>query len=175
MSAARISFATDAAVALGSHGFRCFPCLADKRPATPRGFKNATSDADELQHLWEQFPGPLIGVVTGEASNIDALDLDWKHEEAAEWWRSHRDRIPRTRSHQTRSGGLHRIFRHHLPMRCWAGRPVLGVDGRANGGYIIWWPSVGLPVLSDEPPSPWPTWLITQVHPAPTTTPNTES
>ena len=29
----------------------CFPCPADKRPATPRGFKDAACDPDALHEL----------------------------------------------------------------------------------------------------------------------------
>jgi hypothetical protein len=56
------------------------------------------------------------------------------------WWFSHRDRLPLTRVHRTRSGGLHLIFRHVPDVRCSAGRIAPGIDVRGDGGYIIWWP-----------------------------------
>src|SRR5271168_3008733 len=87
--------------------------------------------------LWRRYPAPLVGVSTGEPSGIDALDLDAKHPEAAQWWTANRHRLPTTR---TRSGGLHLIFRHQPGVRCWIGRPVPGVDGRGDGGFAIWWP-----------------------------------
>jgi hypothetical protein len=31
---------------------------------------------------------------------------------------------------------------------------------RANGGYIIWWPATGLPVLRPAPLADWPQWLL---------------
>jgi hypothetical protein len=67
---------------------------------------------------------------------------------------------PRTRIHQTRSGGLHVLFRHAGGLRSWAGRPVPGVDERADGGYVVWWPADGLPIRSPGPPAPFPRWLI---------------
>ena len=75
------------------------------------------------------------------------------------WWASHRDRLPVTRVHRTRSGGLHLVFQHAPDIRCSAGRIAPGIDVRGNGGYVIWWPATGLPVLSNAPFAPWPDWL----------------
>jgi hypothetical protein len=62
--------------------------------------------------------------------------------------------------HRTRSGGLHFLFQHEAGLRCSAGRIAAGIDVRASGGYVIWWPAAGLPVLADEQCSPWPRWLV---------------
>lgn len=166
MTALEIARALAAALALGNEGRLCLPCLADKRPATPHGFKDAGSDPEKIRELWWRYPGPLVGVATGEASSIDVLDLDRKHAGAAEWWGVHRDRLLPTRVHRTRSGGLHLLFRHRPGLRCWTGAPLPGVDGRADGGYVIWWPAIGLPVLSDAPLAPWPAWLFSEPHPS---------
>ena len=53
-----------------SQGLPCFPCHVDKKPATPRGYKNATSNPDAVYELWRRYPGPLIGVPTGEISGL---------------------------------------------------------------------------------------------------------
>jgi hypothetical protein len=145
-----------------------FPCRRDKSPASPHGFRDATADPMGLSTLWERHPGPLVGVPTGEVSGLDVFDIDApRHPEAAEWWGARRDHLPTTRTHRTRSGGLHLLFRHAPGMRCWAGRPVPGVDGRGDGGFAIWWPAAGLPVLCDAPPVPWPAWLLAELQPLP--------
>jgi hypothetical protein len=169
MSAAQIAAALDAALMLVGDGRRCFPCFADKRPATPHGFKDAPSDPDTLRNLWWRYPGLLVGLATGAASDIDVLDLDRKHPAALEWWSQNRHHLPSTRVHRTRSRGLHLVFQHRPGMRCWTGRPVLGIDGRTNGGFAIWWPAAGLPVLCEAPPAPWPTWLVDELKPPSTT------
>jgi len=156
-----------AALDLAGAGMPGFPCLSDKRPACPRGFKTATTDPKKLRELWQQCPGPLIGVPTGTISGFDVLDLDAKHDAAKAWWRDNRDRLPPTRAHRTRSGGLHVLFRHNDTMRCSAGKVALGVDTRGGGGYIIWWPAAGFSVLSDAAPAPWPDWLLAGFRPKP--------
>jgi hypothetical protein len=128
------------ALKLASEGRHCFPCASSKRPTTPHGFLDASADPVVLRELWANYAGPLVGVRTGLSSGIDVLDLDRKHPEALVWWFSHRDRLPLTRVHRTRSGGLHLIFRHVPDVRCSAGRIAPGIDVRGDGGYIIWWP-----------------------------------
>jgi hypothetical protein len=65
--------------------------------------------------------------------------------------------------HRTRSGGLHLIFGNDDGVKCSVGKIARGVDVRAEGGYIIWWPAAGLPVLSDAPIAPWPEWITARL------------
>jgi hypothetical protein len=106
-------------------------------------------------------------VPTGNTSGIDVLDLDAKHVEAIAWMKENRRRFPQTRKHRTRSGGAHLLFQHDNAMTCTVAKIALGVDTRANGGYVIWWPAAGLPIISDAPPAPWPQWLLAQFRPKP--------
>jgi Bifunctional DNA primase/polymerase, N-terminal len=154
------------ALALAGQGLPCFPCCMDKRPATPRGFKDATCDRDLLHELWLQYPGELVGVPTGGFSGLDVLDIDRRHG-GDRWFAEYRHRLPPTRVHRTRSGGLHLLFQHGPGLRCSAGRIAAGVDVRATGGYFIWWPATGLAVLSEFPVGRWPGWLLRQVLSAP--------
>jgi hypothetical protein len=120
----------------------CLKCNICKTPACPHGFKDASSDPDQVRQLWKLYPGQAIGVPTGDASGFDVLDVDCiKHPEAANWWLSHRQYIPYTRVHQTGSGGLHVLFQHSGLARTGNGRLGTGIDVKANGGYIVWWPT----------------------------------
>ena len=148
---------------LASEGRHCFPCASSKRPSTPHGFLDASADPVVRRELWTKYAGPLVGVRTGFSSGIDVLDLDRKHRESMVWWASHRDRLPLTRVHRTRSGGLHLLFQHAPDIRCSAGRIAPGIDVRGDGGYFIWWPATGLPVLSSATLAPWPDWLCAQL------------
>jgi hypothetical protein len=150
------------ALSLLGDGLPCFPCGIAKKPTTPRGFKDATRDPDALRDLWKRYPGPLVGVPTGEISGLDVLDVDPRHGGDG-WFSEHKQRLPSTRVHRTRGGGLHLLFQHRHGMRSSAGRIAAGVDVRATGGYVIWWPAAGLPVLSDMPVAAWPGWLCAQL------------
>jgi hypothetical protein len=163
MTAETNARALGGALMLASEGRPCFPCAGSKRPTSPHGFLDASADPIALHELWSKYPGQLVGVRTGDASGIDVLDLDRKHPQAAGWWTAHRDRLPVTRVHRTRSGGLHLLFQHELDMRCSASKIAPGIDVRGDGGYVIWWPIAGLPVLRDAPLAPWPEWLRIQL------------
>ena len=154
------------ALALAS-AYPCFFCAYDKAPTCPHGFKDASRDPAVLQVLWTNYPGPLIGVPTGAVSGIDVLDIDAKHPEARGWWAANRTRLPLTRVHRTRSGGLHLLFRHAGGVNCSAGRIVRGIDVRGVGGFIVWWPAAGFPVLRDAPIAPWPEDLVCRLRSKP--------
>ncbi len=154
--------ALEAALALG---LPCIPCGKNKSPAIPGpgGHQHATDDPSALPALWRRHPSELVGVRTGEASRLSVLDIDTaKHPEAVAWFAAHRARLPVTRTHQTRSGGLHLVLQHRAGVRNRQSPPGLakGVDARGEGGYAIWWPAAGCPVLFDAPPAPWPDWLL---------------
>jgi hypothetical protein len=112
-----------------------------------------------------RYPGPLIGVACGESSNLALLDIDAKHGSARDWWERYQQQLRHTRAHRTRNGGLHLFFRHHHEFPCTVGRVARGVDTRGAGGYAIWWPARGMPVLSDAPIAPPPPWLLQQLKP----------
>lgn len=157
-----------AALDLARQGFPTFSCGSDKRPVVAGGFKAATADPDEVRRLISRRGAALIGVPTGERSGLAVLDLDTV-DEARAWWRAHHHRLPETRAHRTRSGGLHLLF-------AWPGGRVLttagklapGVDTRGDGGYIIWWPAHGGAVVRDMPLDalpPFPGWLLDLILP----------
>ncbi len=145
--------------------FSVLPVRADKRPACASGFKAAAKDAGAIAELWRRYPAPLVGIATGEASDLAALDVDLKHPEAVRWWRKKESRLPETRAYRTRGGGVHLHFRHAPGVRCATGRPVPGVDVRGEGGYIIHWFSAGYESLDHAPRADWPAWLSAEIWP----------
>ncbi len=155
------------ALTLAAQDRAVFPCRDNKAPACPHGFKAASRDPDPLRKLWRQYPGPLIGIATGAASDLAVLDLDAKHAAARTWWAKHRARLPLTFTVRTRSGGLHLWFRQYPGLRCSAGKIALGCDVRADGGYVVAWHAAGLPVLCDAPLAAWPEWLADMSRPTP--------
>src|SRR5262249_2497669 len=127
-----------------------FPCRRDKAPACPRGFHDATADPIESRELWQRKPGPLVRVPPADGTGFDGFHAGApRPPEAAEWWSRHLPRLAPTRAPRTRSGGLHLLFQHASGLRCSAGKIAAGIDVRADGGYVIWWPAAGQPVLHD--------------------------
>jgi hypothetical protein len=147
-------------------GLPVFPCCAEKRPTCPHGFQAATRDPDAIRNLWRRHPGALIGVPTGVASGIDVLDIDPRHGGHL-WLDRNADRLPATRTHRTRSAGWHLLFACDGRLRNSAGRIAVGIDVRATGGYVIWWPASGLAVDHPDTLATWPDWLLAILLPPP--------
>ena len=125
-----------------------FPCNADKSPISQRGFKDAMRGVE-----WRK--APLVGFPTGAVNGLDVLDIDG--DAGRQWYDANYDAIPATRAHATRRG-MHLLFRRAPGLRCTESKIAEGVDVRAEGGYVIWWPREGLPI-EDAPISEWPDWL----------------
>jgi hypothetical protein len=132
-------------------GLATFPCNDAKEPISPRGFKDAVRGVS-----WRK--APLVGAPTGAANGFDVLDVDG--EAGRGWYDRNFDAIPTTRAHSTERG-MHLLFRCAEGLRCSTGRIAPGVDVRAEGGYVIWWPREGLPV-EDAPICEWPDWLLAE-------------
>jgi hypothetical protein len=159
----------DKALELGIPVFPCRLVGNDKVPTRPKsqggnGFHDATADPQEIRELWRRWPGDLIGVPTGEVSGFDVLDIDKQHG-AGPWYSENKSRLPATRIHRTRRGGLHLFFRHLDGLRNSTSRVSGGVDVRADGGYAIWWASCGYEAR-DYPPGglpDWPLWILPSI------------
>jgi len=158
------------ALQLAENGLPVFPCLQSKAPACPGGFKAASCIRSDVERLWMQWPGPLIGVPTGEASGLFVVDVDTaKHQEAADWLERHAPYLPDTRTHITQSGGCHLLFRHLPGLKNSQGKIAPGIDTRGEGGFVIWWPAAlgqDLDGLSRLVPD-LPDWIAEALKPAP--------
>ncbi|MGB7976299.1 MAG: bifunctional DNA primase/polymerase [Roseiarcus sp.] len=142
-----------------------FPCLPDKKPACPNGFKAAALPEMGLATLWLRHPGVLVGVPTGSGSGFSVLDID-KGKGGGDWWTANKERLPQTRMHRTRSGGIHCLFQHRAGLLNSVSKIAKGVDVRASVGYVVWWPAHGFPVVDHEL-AERPSWLMPPVPPPP--------
>ena len=131
-----------------------FPCHADKSPLGGYSFKLARP---------APWASPLVGMPTGAVNGIDVLDIDG--DAGREWFDQNFDALPATRAHSTRRG-VHLLFRAAEGLRCSVGRVAPGVDVRAEGGYVIWWPREGFPV-EEGPLCEWPGWLLKEAMESP--------
>jgi bifunctional DNA primase/polymerase-like protein len=135
-----------------------------KRPTCPNGFYDACQ-GDALDELYARHPGPLIGVPTGPASGLAVLDIDTA-KGGDVWWSENKGKLPKTRLHDTRSGGIHGLFRHRDGLKCSTSKIAVGVDVRGESGYVAWWPAAGFSVV-DHPLADWPDWLLPPDPPSP--------
>jgi hypothetical protein len=75
------------------------PHLDDRfRPGVPPNLA-ASEVLDKVRELWDNYPGPLIGVPMGEASGLFLLDIDSgfgkEHAAAArDWFADNHERLP---------------------------------------------------------------------------------
>lgn len=137
-----------------------FPCDAGtKKPLTDHGFKDATQDTAMIAKWWRRYPEALIGVPTGYASGLLAIDCDPR---SGSWYQDHKSRLGAYRLHQTRRG-KHLLY-HDLPdfeIHNSASEVADGVDVRGTGGYIIWWPAHGGVAIGE--PGEMPAWLLDKI------------
>jgi hypothetical protein len=148
-----------------NRGWSVFPCRNDKKPACPRGFKDAATDPSAITELWRSHPGPLIGIATGAVSGCSVLDVDIKYQAALAWWQDNHAQLPQTRTFRSRSGGLHLFLQHVAGVRNTQSKLCPGLDTRGDGGYIIYWFAAGFECLDNSPLAHWPGWLLAQLLP----------
>lgn len=132
------------ALILASRGRFVFPCLpCDKRPATARGYKDATIDPDVIRQWWHQEPNYNLAIATGAISKIFCIDLDGLDAEGElRKLEAEHGELPATVEVCT-ARGRHIYFQMpDVPVRNSAGKIAPGIDVRADGGYALVPPSV---------------------------------
>ena len=145
-----------------------FACGPDKRPVTQHGFHDATRDPTEIKAQFGTPGAAMIGVPTGQGAGFFVVDLDVKNgAQGLEWLAANQHRLPRTRTHKTRSGGQHLLFQwpEGRTVRNSASRIAPGVDVRGNGGYIIAPPSPDYEVADASALAEAPAWLLDLIDP----------
>jgi hypothetical protein len=161
-----------------------FPCrwegIGRKRPLIAGGFREASTESNQIEQWWRKWPLALIGLATGRRSGIVVLDVDRKGGVdgfdtldalgAAV--------LPVTPLAHTASGGLHLYFRapdHEIRNTAGPrGRGLgAGLDIRGDGGYVIapspnsgyWWDPACH--LGNTPFAPLPGWAAPHESVAP--------
>jgi Bifunctional DNA primase/polymerase, N-terminal len=157
----------DAAVGYAHNGLPVLPLLPrSKRPATRHGFRDATTDPEQVSDYWQRHPHASIGI--RPLYGVFVVDVDPRNGGDRELRKLIRFRgpLPETWTAATGSDGLHYWFtveevdeiRSHL---------CNGVDIKHGGtGFVVAPPSVHPNgkqyqwlIPPDGDPAPAPTWL----------------
>ena len=139
---------------------------AGKHPRTRHGLHDASTDHDQIETWWAQWPNANLGVATGATAGLLVLDVDLP-DGPASLARLEIDHgpLPSTCEQRTGSGGRQLLF-------AYGSQPVgsrtgvwPGIDIRADGGYIVVPPSTHASGDSYRwtgrvPPAPPPPWLV---------------
>ena len=132
------------ALAYAARGWPVFPCQPGaKTPATPHGYRDATTDEQQITDWFAGHPGRNLAIATG-APGPDVLDID-QHGAAGHGFGA----AARLRDAglldgaaawvRTPSGGLHLYFTG-TAQRC-GHLPDCHLDFRSAGGYVLAPPS----------------------------------
>lgn len=120
------------------HGFPVFP-TAGKRPLTPHGFKDATTDERKLLHWHDRHPDADWALACGDRVSI--VDIDSKGgADPREIIDEHELRGPIVWTGEAKTGSLEGVRGAHV--YCAAGTPtgngrVPGVEVRGVGAYVV--------------------------------------
>jgi hypothetical protein len=126
-------------------------CDADKRPmGWGHGWGDAVADPASIARLRT---GPLVGVATGKINEIVVVDIDPRHG-GDKTLTEHLSWLPPTRTHRSRSGGQHLVYRYPLEgIRNFTGTDKNGLPGielKSDGLGVVWPPSPGYSVIDDR-------------------------
>ena len=140
----------DAALGYSQQGIPVFPTNPlDKKPLINGGFKNATTDENQIRDWWQRWPNAMIATPTGSASNMWVVDVDRDPVRNIDGTAalakliSQHGELPPTLMTITPRGGRHLIFAwdNGVEIRNSTGKVGQGIDVRGEGGYVCLPPS----------------------------------
>lgn len=160
----KISNLHQAARDFARFGIPVFPCVAgSKAPATANGFKDATTDLEQIDRWWQDDPQYNVAIEPGRVGWC-VIDLDPPVGEAS--WATlllEHGRAPDTYEVRTPRGGRHLYFKGSLPPS--ASKLGEKIDTRGNGSYVLVPPSyvaeyeAHYHVLADRDVALLPVWI----------------
>lgn len=126
------------AIGYAELGWHVFPIVPNtKKPLTKNGFKDATTNVEQIKQWWKKTPNANIGIATGSISGIVVIDIDVKNGtngfETLESIKINTNTLTAI----TPSGGRHLYY--HLPEIPINSRTAIlpGIDIKSDGGYIL--------------------------------------
>jgi len=122
-------------------GFSVIPVHQDKKPAVPWFEFQKRKATDEELIKWFLKDENYIGIVTGAISGIDVIDID--SEDGESNLRNIAPIVFQAPGVRTPRGGMHLYHTHKDGVRNKAG-VIPGTDLRAEGGFVVAPPSVGM-------------------------------
>lgn len=165
----------DAALHYARRGWPVHPLKPiSKVPATKHGCNDATTDERQIRAWWAENSDYNIGLRTGVLWFV--LDVDSKHQDAAEWLES--VSLPETITAITGTNGRHFLFRSpDFPVTNSTSKIGPHIDIRGTGGYIVAAPSIhpdtrqeyAWDCVDEFPtgnPAEAPRWLLDRLMPA---------
>ncbi len=133
----------DYAEQYASDGIDVFPCDANgKSPLTKHGYKDASSNANDVERWWKAYPDANIGMPTGRRNNLVIVDVDIKG--GAKGFESLSQLMSEgvvfdTKTVKTPSGGYHYYYTYPEGFDRVKNKVNVrpGIDIRADGGYVV--------------------------------------
>lgn len=126
-----------------AHTWHIFPLRPrSKEPLTEHGWKDASTDPNQISEWQARWPNSNWGIATGP-SNLLVVDLDG-FEGQATWARlTKQHEAPTTLTSITGGGGRHVVYLDpHRRGRNTTKKLGVGIDTRGQGGYIVAPPSI---------------------------------
>ena len=113
-----------------------------KHPRTENGWKDATTDAEQIITWWTKWPTANIGMPTGKMSGLIVVDCDPRNGGPTDRYdlRERYGDYGETAEAQTGGGGLHVFFKFDDAV----GKPEIGpgIDVQSDGVYVVMAPSL---------------------------------